>query len=124
MTHARLEHANISVPNGKQTAEMLIDLFDWHIRWQGTAQGGGHTIHVGNANDYVAIYSPPTTITDRFEKSQPLNHIGIVVDDLTATEARVAARGLKPYGHDDYDPGKRFYFFDENGIEFEVISYA
>ncbi len=34
------------------------------------------------------------------------------------------AAGLEPFGHDDYDPGRRFYFFDDNGIEFEVVSYA
>lgn len=124
MTHARLEHANISVSDGSKTTEMLIDLFGWHVRWQGSAQRGGHTFHVGNANDYIAVYTPPTKIDVQFEKSKPLNHIGIVVDNLTDVEARVVARGLKPYGHDDYDPGKRFYFFDEDGIEFEVISYV
>ncbi|HAI29601.1 MAG TPA: glyoxalase, partial [Thalassospira sp.] len=24
----------------------------------------------------------------------------------------------------DYEPGRRFYFRDENDIEFEVVSYA
>jgi hypothetical protein len=24
----------------------------------------------------------------------------------------------------DYEPGKRFYFREENGIEFEVVSYG
>ena len=32
--------------------------------------------------------------------------------------------GLEPFGHDNYDPGERFYFFDWDGIEFEVVSYA
>ena len=31
--------------------------------------------------------------------------------------------GLKPFGHDNYDPGRRFYFLDPNGIEYEVVSY-
>ena len=31
--------------------------------------------------------------------------------------------GFEPHSHGDYEPGKRFYFDDENGIEFEVVSY-
>ncbi|MEC9109847.1 MAG: VOC family protein, partial [Pseudomonadota bacterium] len=45
------------------------------------------------------------------------------VDDLDAAEKIVATHGLEPFGHDDYEPGRRFYFFDWDGIEFEVVSY-
>ena len=60
---------------------------------------------------------------DDFAKGRPLNHVGIEVDDLDATEARVVAAGLKPFGHDPYDPGRRFYFLDPDGIEYEVVTY-
>jgi catechol 2,3-dioxygenase-like lactoylglutathione lyase family enzyme len=60
---------------------------------------------------------------DDFAKGQPLNHIGVEVDDLAAVEAKVAAAGLKPLGHDGYDLGRRFYFLDPDGIEYEVVSY-
>ena len=53
-----------------------------------------------------------------------MNHVGVQVDDLDAVEAKVAAAGLKPFGHGDYEPGRRFYFFDWNHIEFEVVSYG
>ncbi len=46
-----------------------------------------------------------------------------MVDDLDATEAVVKEHGLDTFGHDDYEPGRRFYFFDWDGIEFEVVSY-
>ena len=52
----------------------------------------------------------------------PLNHVGLVVDDLAAAEA--VAAGLVPFNHADYEPGRRFYFFDWDGIEFEVASYG
>ncbi len=58
-----------------------------------------------------------------FAKGQPLNHIGVEVDDLDATEARVVAAGLTPFSHADYEPGRRFYFLDPDGIEYEVVSY-
>jgi predicted enzyme related to lactoylglutathione lyase len=52
-----------------------------------------------------------------------LNHIGVVVADLEATEARVKAAGYVPENHADYEPGRRFYFHDHNGVEIEVVSY-
>ena len=34
------------------------------------------------------------------------------------------AEGLIPFSHSQYEPGPRsFYFFDYDGIEFEVVSY-
>ena len=59
----------------------------------------------------------------RYSKGQPLNHIGLVVDDLDAAERVVLAAGLESFSHDDYEPGRRFYFFDWDGIEFEIVSY-
>ena len=47
-----------------------------------------------------------------------------MVDDLDAVEARAEALGFKPFGHGDYEPGRRFYILDEDGIEFEVVSYG
>jgi catechol 2,3-dioxygenase-like lactoylglutathione lyase family enzyme len=123
---ASLEHVNISVSDPERLAQLFCDLFGWHIRWQGPAQLGGHSIHVGSDSNYIAVYcndalaaAPPT-----FAKGAPMNHIGITVDDLDAVERRVRAAGLEPFNHDDYEPGRRFYFFDWNGIEFEIISYA
>jgi glyoxylase I family protein len=126
MTHAFIEHVNLTVSNPERTAAMLADLFGWHIRWRGPAASGGHTIHVGSDAHYLAIYAAPDSdgTPAAFEKGQPLNHVGIQVDDLDVIEAKVTARGLTPFGHDDYEPGRRFYFFDSDGIEYEVISYA
>jgi glyoxylase I family protein len=36
----------------------------------------------------------------------------------------VVEAGLTPFSHGDYDPGRRFYFLDPDGIEYEVVSYA
>jgi glyoxylase I family protein len=126
MAHNFIEHVNITVSNPEKSAAMLIDLFDWHIRWKGPAQKGGETIHVGNDQFYLAVYALTLDGVDvlHHKKGAPLNHIGIVVDDLDAVERRVLARGLTPYSHDDYEPGRRFYFFDPDGVEFEIVSYA
>ncbi|MBN8500236.1 MAG: VOC family protein [Sphingomonadales bacterium] len=123
MPNGFLEHANITVSDPDRSSALLQALCGWHERWRGPSQLGGWTIHVGTERDYLAVY----TNKDRggpYAKGAPLNHIGLVVDDLDAAEAVVAASGLVPFNHADYEPGRRFYFFDWDGIEFEVISYG
>ena len=123
MSAARLEHANLTVSDPERSAALFAKLCGWHQRWRGPSQKGGRTIHVGSNESYVALYANEGR-AGPYTKGQPLNHIGIEVDDLAAAEAVVVAAGLEPFGHDDYVPGRRFYFFDWDGIEFEVVSYA
>lgn len=122
----RIEHVNVTVRDPARTAAMLRDVFGWQIRWQGPARDHGFCIHAGTDRYYVALYANPASPArdDDFIKGRPLNHIGVEVPDLDETEARVTAAGLRPFNHDDYEPGRRFYFFDFDGIEYEVISYA
>ena len=127
MSKGRLEHVNITVSDPQKTADWLCDLFDWHIRWQGTAIHGGHTIHVGSDADYLAVYSQGKLgerSNDTYTTRGGLNHVGVVVDDLDAVEEKVKKAGFKTHSHADYEPGRRFYFHDADGIEFEVVSYA
>jgi catechol 2,3-dioxygenase-like lactoylglutathione lyase family enzyme len=127
MTQALIEHVNLTVGDSEATAARLCALFGWTVRWRGpSALGGGRTVHVGTQDQYVAVWSPDRAAPGpmRHAKAAPLNHLGVVVADLAATEAAVVAHGFKPFGHGDYEPGRRFYFFDADGIEFEVVSYA
>lgn len=123
MPSGHLEHANITVSDPERSSALFQKLCGWHERWRGPSQSGGWTIHVGGERDYLAVYTDGEP-HDRFAKGVPLNHIGLVVDDLDAAEAVVSAAGLTPFNHMDYEPGRRFYFFDWDGIEFEVVSYA
>ena len=125
----RLEHVNVTVQDPDKTAEMLNILFGWEVRWQGDAIHGGRTVHVGTDADYLALYTGPggqdqKAADNSYLTRAGLNHIGVVVEDLDATEARVMAQGYKTHSHADYEPGRRFYFHEENGIEIEVVSYA
>jgi len=122
MPVGHLEHVNITVSDPERSAALLKALCGWHERWRGASQLGGWTIHVGGESDYLAVYTRGAAV-ERFAKGQPLNHVGLVVDDLNAAEAVVVAAGLEPFNHADYAPGRRFYFFDWDGIEFEVVSY-
>ena len=127
MTDAMLEHVNVTVSDPLKTAERLSLLFGWRIRWQGEAIHGGHSVHVGADDSYVALYRRPEKLgdnADSYRTQGGLNHIGVLVDDLDNVEAKVLQLGYEPHSHADYEPGRRFYFHDEDQIEFEVISYA
>ena len=127
MAKAFLEHVNVTVSNPKSTADRLCNLFGWHIRWQGEAIHGGSSVHVGSEDSYLALYSRPEPAeakADSYSLRGGLNHIGVVVDDLDKTEARILEAGHKTFSHADYEPGRRFYFHDDDGIEFEVVCYG
>jgi glyoxylase I family protein len=124
MAQAYVEHVNITVSDPERTARMLESLFGWTERWRGPSAMGGRTIHVGTDSHYVAIYTPDAPSMAQHAKGRPLNHVGVVVDDLDDVEGRAIALGLHPFSHGDYEPGRRFYLFDADGIEWEMVSYA
>lgn len=122
MSQGRIEHVNLTVTDIERSAAFFEELLGWRQRWRGPALNDGETIHVGEEDTYLALY------TDRRDhagqaKGRPLNHVGLLVDDLAAAERIVREHGLEPFNHADYAPGRRFYFFDWDGIEFEVVSY-
>ena len=125
-----LEHVNVTVRDPAATAKTLCDAFGWRVRWQGPSKMGGHTFHVGDDAQYIAVYTlhgAKSAKAGSREALAGLNHIGVEVADLAATEARVLALGLRTFYHGDFPdetPARaNFYFEDENGIEFEVASY-
>jgi catechol 2,3-dioxygenase-like lactoylglutathione lyase family enzyme len=123
MPQGFLEHANITVSDPDRSSTLLQELCGWHERWRGPSRLGGRTIHVGSETAYVALYTDDGR-GGPYAKGAPLNHIGLVVDDLDAAKEVVIAAGLDPGCDDVYEPGRRFYFFDWDGIEFEVVSYS
>jgi catechol 2,3-dioxygenase-like lactoylglutathione lyase family enzyme len=125
MSTLRLEHVNVTVRDPERTAGLLEAMFDWKVRWRGAARDGGWSLHIGTDDYYVALFTEPhVAYTDAdFAKGRPLNHIGVEVEDIRAAEERVIAAGLVPFNHGDYEPGRRFYFLDPDGIEYEVVSY-
>lgn len=123
---AQLEHINVTVRDAGATAQALVNLFGWHIRWQGPAKDGGISVHVGSESSYMALYSPRWELNPeakRYHHDASLNHIGVVVADIDATEKKVIAAGYTPHSHDNYEPGLRFYFDGPDGVEYEVVSY-
>ncbi|WP_121062821.1 VOC family protein [Chachezhania antarctica] len=121
-----LEHVNFTVSDNDATAAWMCDVFGWKIRWAGKARDG-RTVHVGTDDAYLALSTPSSA--EKREGPAPggmgrMNHVGVEVADLDATESRVRAHGFDTFNHADYEPGRRFYFNDGDGIEFEIISYT
>ena len=123
MPTGTLEPCNITVSDPERSAALLEKLCGWHERWRGPSQLGGWTIHCGTEDAYIALYTRDGA-AGPYAKGVPLNHVGLLVDDLNAAEEVVKESGLEPFNHADYEPGRRFYFFDWDHIEWEVVSYA
>ncbi len=126
MAQARLEHINMTVSDPKATAAWLGRVFGWKIRWEGAGMQTGYTVHVGSDDTYVALFTYPKTPAPKDESYVTLggfNHWAVVVDDLDAVEKRIKAEGFETKSHADYEPGRRFYFHDGDGIEIEVVQY-
>lgn len=124
---ARLEHVNVTVADPDGTAKVFCDLFGWKVRWAGPGMETGRSVHVGDDSSYVALFSygkPDKGRQESYRTKGGLNHIAVVVDDIEETEARVKLAGYVPGEVYDYEPGRRFYFREANGIEIEVVSYA
>ena len=122
----KLEHVNLTVKDPHKTAELLHQVFGWSIRWEGPSAIGGYTVHVGTQDDYIALYRNDEweeTLSNDQRVSGGFNHVGIVVEDLDLIEEKVKQAGLTTHSHQDYEPGRRFYFTDTEGVEFEVVSY-
>jgi hypothetical protein len=126
---ARIEHINISVANADIMAGKLCEIFDWQVRWSGPAMDEGYAVHVGSEGEnssYFALYAPKQLVKNPNRGHQLeacLNHVGIVVDDLTQLEERLLTLGYKPFSHSDYGPCSSFYFHIDQRFEIEVIQY-
>lgn len=126
MARTRLEHVNVTVSDPKATAAWIERIFGWKMRWEGPGMVTGYTVHIGEEDTYVALFSyndAPLPMPETHKMVSGLNHIAVVVDDLDAVEDLVKAEGFTPKSHADYEPGRRFYFHDGDGIEFEVVQY-
>ena len=126
MTPTRLEHANVTVADSRATAAWLCEVFGWHIRWQGPSMNDGYTVHVGTDDSYIALYNPThgqPKREDNYATFGTLNHIAVFTDDIDTVEKRVKNAGFTPENHAAYAPGRRFYFDDSDGIEWEVASH-
>jgi catechol 2,3-dioxygenase-like lactoylglutathione lyase family enzyme len=104
----------------------MRDLFGWHVRWEGPVSVGGRSVHVGTETQYLALFQPDARIAakpDTYATTGGLNHLAVTVPDIEKTEEAVRDADFEPVNHAEYEPGRRFYFHDHDGIEYEVVQY-
>ena len=121
-----LEHINLTVSDLQRSIDLYSDLLGLHVRWQGTTSDGNPAAHVGDDRCYMALFQSSPDATERPPvdySAVGLNHFGFVVDDLDAARARLKNHGLSPHLEGDYEPGRRLYFHDPDGIEVELVQY-
>ncbi len=119
-----LEHVNLTVADLDRTVRFYRDLFDFEVRWQGTLDDGRRAAHVGDPKHYLAFFQSRVPGRAPNDYSQVgINHFGFVVDDLDAVKKRLHEMGIDPASEASYDPGRRLYFFDPDGVEVELVQY-
>ncbi|MHC5023127.1 MAG: VOC family protein [Planctomycetota bacterium] len=121
-----LEHVNLTVSDLDRSVDFYSRLLGLRIRWQRAASEDlPAAAHVGDERHYIAMFqaAPGTSAPSADYEAVGLNHFGFVVDDLDAARARLLDLGVNPHSEADYEPGRRLYFFDPDGIEVELVEY-
>ena len=124
-----LEHLNITVPDITVALKFLALIApDFSVRKDAMSERGYRWVHVGNETCYFALQEPhPGSTAEAPRQSYTnhgVNHIGIIIEDASATESKLLARGYKPNGPmviESYR--KRIYFYDDTGFEWEMVEY-
>jgi catechol 2,3-dioxygenase-like lactoylglutathione lyase family enzyme len=120
-----LEHVNMTVTNLDRSIAFYEKALGLHVRWRGATPDGSPAAHVGDEKNYLALFESGA----KGSRGEPdyeqtgLNHFGWVVDDLGAAKGRLAELGVRSHYEAGYEPGRRAYFFDPDGIEIELVEY-
>jgi catechol 2,3-dioxygenase-like lactoylglutathione lyase family enzyme len=123
----RLEHANITVENIDVSYQFYNAVFGFEKRWEGTATGEVgpiRALHVGNEHTYLALFEAERK--GRIPADYGIagvNHIGFEVENLETYRQRLEKLGVEVHLEADYEPGRRIYFCDRDGIEIELVEY-
>lgn len=123
-----LEHVNLTVSDLDAAAKFYCDLLGLKVRWRRELDAPETpAIHIGDDRFYLALFAADPDQAARLPEPEytrvGFNHLGFVVDDLDAKVAWLAQRGIEARIMDEYEPGRRAYFYDPDGIEVELVEY-
>jgi catechol 2,3-dioxygenase-like lactoylglutathione lyase family enzyme len=120
-----LEHVNMSVANLDRSIDYYRELLGLEVRWRGTTSDGLPAAHIGDERHYLALFEVGDVERKPADYGRlGLNHFGFVVDDLDACRAKLDDLGAPVEAPPAYNPGRRLYFDDPNGVEVELVEYA
>lgn len=124
-----LEHANITVRSLDTALQFLqLALPTWQVRGQGRMDWYGKPIrwlHLGAASHYIALQSDGEGATlDWHSHAVGVKHLGLVVPDLAALQARLAAAGYAPDHPGGIHPHRRSVYYQVDGlVQIEFMQY-
>jgi catechol 2,3-dioxygenase-like lactoylglutathione lyase family enzyme len=118
-----IEHVNLTVSDLDRSLAFYRDLLGFDLRWQGSTSDGEPAAHIGTDACYLALFQGAGQATSMDYGRVGFNHFGVVVDDLDSARRRLEALGGEVHFEPDYEPGRRFYFFDPDGHEVELVEY-
>ena len=125
-----IEHANVTVRDLDEVTTLLLQaLPDWRVRGGGEMGWFGKTIrwrHVGTDVSYLALQDGGEGEHPDWKGSQVgMKHIGIVVPQLDAVLARLAAAGYVLDHWGGAHPWRRSaYVLAREGLQFEFVEYG
>jgi catechol 2,3-dioxygenase-like lactoylglutathione lyase family enzyme len=86
--------------------------------------GPVRAVHAGNGHTYLALFEAERKGHSPADYGVAgVNHIGFEVDDLEIYRQRLEELGVSVHLEADYEPGRRIYFYDPDGIEIELVEY-
>ena len=128
----RIEHVNLTVADLETSIDFYRRLFGWEVRWRGeiiNTTRAAPAAHVGVPDGpFLALFE-----AEKGERRVPLresyaapgvNHFAVEVDSLEPILERLPEVGTRVHLEHDYEPGRRAYFYDPDGIEVEIVTYA
>ncbi len=124
-----LEHANITVPDiDAAIAFLKVVEPDFVVRHDATPADSYRWCHIGTDQTYIALQEPHLASdpqhVGRPYKDYGVNHLGWVVDDLSAVVERLEAHGYRRGIPVEAHPHRRrAYYYDAAGFEWEIVEY-
>jgi catechol 2,3-dioxygenase-like lactoylglutathione lyase family enzyme len=125
----RLEHTNLTVTDLERSIDFYQRALGFEVRWQGqiyntTRMAPAAHVAPPGADFYFSLFEGDAEGRAPYSYAPAgINHFGVVVDDLDEMQKQVEAAGAEIHTAYDYDPGRRIYFFDPDGIEIELVQY-
>jgi len=126
----KLEHVNLTVADLERSISFYCEVFEARVRWRGEIFNTTQmrpAAHVGSDDFFIALFEAEESAASqpvRTSYAPPgVNHFGFVVEDLDAHVRRLEALGFETRTPFVYDPGRRIYFDDPDGIEVEIVEY-
>lgn len=124
-----LEHVNLTVVDLDDTLRFILTaLPDWRVRGQGQMDWFGVPIrwlHVGTDTNYIALQSGGQGAgLDWRSHLTGVKHLGLIVPDVDAVVARLAAAGY-PLDHwgGASEQRRSAYVIAPGSVQFEFVSY-